>query len=200
VENRIEAITYKIHAGESTQTADPQDAALFRLQFMQNTEECFEELNSPLASYGKIPLCQVADVYFKQEAIDHADGTIARERRIFRRVEQSFGPDTKVKSIHLWLIEPYQQERSAETSPTIRQKITPRTIHYEIRLLRGVMLYAGCWKGDLAVYYKPLRQMKSQIGQFASDNQLARIIETAKKNQILEVAMYCAAASLIAVR
>ena len=180
---------------QSTQTGDPQDAALYRLQFMKKTEERFEELTSPRASYGKLPLHQVADLYFKQKAIDHAAGTIARERRIFRRVEQYFGPDTKVKSIHLWLIEQYQQERSAETSPTMKQKITARTINYEMQLLRGVMLYAGCWKGDLAVYYKPLRQMKSQIGQFASDNQLARIIETAKKNENWEVAMYCAAAA-----
>jgi hypothetical protein len=150
---------------------------------MKKTEERFEELTSPRASYGKLSLHQVADLYFKQEAIDHAAGTIARERRIFRRVEQYFGPVTKVKSIHLWLIEQYQQERSTQTSPTMKQKITARTINYEMQLLRGVMLYAGCWKGDLAVYYKPLRQMKSQIGRFASDNQLERIIETAKKNE-----------------
>jgi integrase len=180
---------------QSTETADPQDAALFRLQFMKKTEERFEELTSPRASYGKLTLHQVADLYFKQKAIDHAAGTIARERRIFRRVEQYFGSDTKVKSIHLWLIEQYQQERSTQTSPTMKQKITARTINYEMQLLRGVMLYAGCWKGDVAVYYKPLRQMKSQIGRFASDNQLARIIETAKKNENWEVAMYCAAAA-----
>lgn len=180
---------------QSTQTADPQDAALFRLQFMQKEEERCEELTSPRANYGKLPLNHVADLYFKQMAIDHSAGTIARERRIFRRVERYFGPETKVKSIHLWLIEQYQQERSLEISPTMKQKITTRTVNYEMQLLRGIMLYAGCWKGDLAVYYKPLRQLKSQIGQFASDNQLAKVIETAKKNENWEVAMYCAAAA-----
>jgi len=180
---------------QSTQTADPQDAALFRLQFMQTKEERFEELTSPRASYGKLPLKQVADLYFKQKATDHSPDTIARERRIFRRVEKYFGSDTRVKTIHLWLIEQYQQERSTEISPTIKRKISARTINYEMQLLRGVMLYAGCWTGDLAVYYKPLRQTKSQKGQAANDNQLARIIETAKNNETWEVAMYCAAAA-----
>jgi len=54
---------------QSTQTADPQGAALFRLQFMQTKEERFEELTSPRASYGKLPLKQVADLYFKQTAM-----------------------------------------------------------------------------------------------------------------------------------
>jgi hypothetical protein len=99
---------------QSTQTADPLDAALCRLQFMKKAEERFEELTSPRASYGKLPLHEVADLYFKQKAIDHATSTIARERRIFRRVEQYFGPDTTVRSIHLWFIEQYQQERSTE--------------------------------------------------------------------------------------
>jgi integrase len=101
----------------------------------------------------------------------------------------------RVKAIHLWLIEQYQQERGAEISPTMKRKITARTINYEMQLLRGVMMYAGCWNGDVAVYYKPLRQMKSQKGQAASDSQLARIIETAKKNENWEVAMHCAAAA-----
>jgi integrase len=180
---------------QSTQTADPKDAVLFRLQFLQKTEEHFEELTSPRASYGKLALRQVAELYFKQKATDHSPDTIARERRIFRRVEKYFGPDTRVKAIHLWLIEQYQQERGAEISPTMKRKITARTINYEMQLLRGVMMYAGCWKGDVAVYYKPLRQMKSQKGQAASDNQLAHIIETAKKNENWEVAMYCAAAA-----
>jgi len=54
---------------QSTQTADPQDAALFSLQYMQTKEERFEELTSPRASYGKLPLKQVADLYFKQKAM-----------------------------------------------------------------------------------------------------------------------------------
>ena len=180
---------------QSTQTADPKDAALFRLQFLQKTEEHFEELTSPRASYGKLALRQVRELYFIQKATDHSPDTIARERRIFRRVEKYFGPDTRVMAIHLWLIEQYRQDRTAEISPTMKQKITARTINYEMQLLRGVMMYAGCWKGDVAVYYKPLRQMKSQKGQAANDNQLARIIETAKKNENWEVAMYCAAAA-----
>lgn len=180
---------------QSTQTVDPDEAALFRLQFKQKTEEHLEELKSPRASFGKLSLKQVAELYFKQKAIDHSAGTIARERRIFRRVEKYFGADTRVKTIHLWLIEQYQQERSTEVSPTMKSKITARTINYEMQLLRGVMMYAGCWKGDLAVYYKPLRQTKSQKGRAASDNQLARIIEAAKKNESWEVAMYCAAAA-----
>lgn len=143
----------------------------------------FEELSSPRAGFGKLPLKQVADLYFKQKATDHSPETVARERRIFRRVEEYFGSDTRVKSIHPWLVEQYQQERSKEISPTMKRKITARTINYEMQLLRGVMLHAGCWRGDLAVYYKPLRQTKSQRGQAASDNQLARIIETAKKNE-----------------
>lgn len=63
---------------QSTQTADLQDAALFRLQFIQKKEERFEELNSPRANYGQLPPKQVADLYFKQKATDHSPDTIAR--------------------------------------------------------------------------------------------------------------------------
>lgn len=177
----------------STETADPDEALLFRLQFMQKTKEHLEELKSPRTGFGKLPLKQVKELYFKQKATDHSADTIARERRLFRRVEKYFGPDTRVKAIHLWLIERYQQERSAEVSPTMRRKISARTINYEMQLLRGVMMHAGCWKGDLAVYYKPLRQLKSKIGRTASEHQLVKLIETAKTNEYWEVAMYCAA-------
>jgi integrase len=177
----------------STQTADPQQAAMFRLQFLQKAEEHLEELNSPRASLGKLPLKQVADLYFKQKSADHAAGTIARERRIFRRVEEYFGPSARVNSIHLWLIQQYQQERSTQISPTMKLKVTARTVNYEMQLLRGVMMYAGCWTGDLAVYYKPLRQLKSQVGKMASNDQLSKIFEIANTNAHWTLAMYCAA-------
>ena len=32
----------------------------------------------------------------------------------------------------------------------MKRKITARTINYEMQLLRGVMMYAGCWKGGIA--------------------------------------------------
>jgi integrase len=179
----------------STETKDPQDAALFCLRFMQKAEEHLEQLNSPRSSYSKLPLKEVADLYFNQKAIDHSAGTIARERRLFRRVEKYFGADTPIRKIQLWRIEKYQQERSKEVSPTMKRTVQARTINYEMQLLRGVMMYAGCRKSDLAVYYKPLRQKKSEIGQAASDNQLARLINTAKENESWEVALYCAAAA-----
>jgi integrase len=66
-------------------------------------------------------------------------------------------------------------------------------VNYELQLLRGVMQFANCWKGDLTERYRPLKQAKSRIGRAATNEQLKRIIETAKKNEYWQLAMYCAA-------
>jgi len=67
--------------------------------------------------------------------------------------------------IDLELIREYQQERRKQISPTMRKAISPRSINYEVQLLRGVMQHANCWKGDLAERYKPLKESKSRAGK-----------------------------------
>lgn len=177
----------------STETANPQQAMLFRLQFLQDAEDRLEQLQRPRANYGRLSLKEVSRLYFEQKAADHAAGTIARERRLFRKVEEFFGATIRVKAIHLPMIQEYQQKRSVEISPTMKRRVSTRTINYEMQLLRGVMFHAGCWTGELAALYKPLRQPKSRVGKAASKEQLAKIIETARGNEYWQVAMYCAA-------
>jgi integrase len=55
------------------------------------------------------------------------------------------------------------------------------------------MQHANCWKGDLAERYKPLKESKSRAGKKATNEQLMKIIETAKKNEYWQLSMYCAA-------
>jgi hypothetical protein len=43
-----------------------EGAALSRLQFIEKKDDRLEELKSPTAAHGTLPLKQVADLYFKQ--------------------------------------------------------------------------------------------------------------------------------------
>lgn len=76
------------------------------------------------------------------------------------------------------------------------QPVTARTVNYELDLLRGVMKYAGCWTPELVAGYQSLPEAKSKRGQFVSEQQLAKIITTASKNEAWQVAMYCAAVAI----
>src|SRR5215469_10270167 len=67
---------------------------------------------------------------------------------------------------------------------------------YEMQLLRNVLKFAHCWTGDLAGGYKPLRQVKSRVGECATKEQVMRIIETARANEYWQVAMWCAAVAI----
>jgi hypothetical protein len=51
----------------------------------------------------------------------------------------------------------------------MKKAVGPRTINYELQLLRGVMTYADCWTSDLEARYQPLRQPKSRVGKAASE-------------------------------
>ena len=75
----------------------------------------------------------------------------------------------------------------------MKQAVTARTVNYEMQLLRGTMSYAACWTPGLIAYYKPLRQSKSTAGKAAGNDQIIKLISTAKKNDYWELAMYCAA-------
>jgi integrase len=75
----------------------------------------------------------------------------------------------------------------------MKKAVTARTVNYELRLLRGVMRYAKCWKAEFTEGYHPLRQKRRRVGRVATKEQLMKIITTAKTNEYWLVAMYCAA-------
>lgn len=118
---------------------------------------------------------------------------MAREQRLFKNPLKFFGANTPVRSIRLHKIREYQKERRKQISPTMKKNIEPRTINYELQLLRWVMTYADCWTSDLEARYQPLRQVKSQMGKAATKEQLIKIFNTAIANDYWYVAMCCAA-------
>ena len=132
-------------------------------------------------------------MYFDWKAATNSKGTIAREKRIFKQVENFMGSTVQLRRIDLELIREYQQERRKHISPTMRKAVSARSVNYELQLLRGVMQHANCWKGDLAERYKALKESKSRAGKTATNQQLIKIIETAKKNEYWQLAMYCTA-------
>ena len=178
---------------KSTDTSDPAAALAFKQQFQQENRDGIEERRERTADQSHLALSTAAQMYFDWKAATNAVGTISREKRIFRQIESFMGANTQLRRIDLELIREYQQERRRQISPTMRKAVTPRSVNYELQLLRGVMQHANCWRGDLAERYKPLKESKSRLGKKASNEQLMRIIETAKKNEYWQLAMYCAA-------
>jgi len=63
----------------------------------------------------------------------------------------------------LELIREYQQQRRKQISPTMRKAVSARSVNYELQLLRGVMQFANCWKGDLDDRYKPLKEARTRV-------------------------------------
>jgi integrase len=182
--------------GQCTNTNEPAKAMIFKLQFLQQQRESLEHQEVQAEELGKLPLNKVSDMYFNWKTANGSKATIERERRMFRRVLDFFGSDCRVKSISLAKIRQYQQTRRAHVSKTIKREVSGRTINYEMQLLRGVMTYAGCWTGDLALQYKALRQSKKRVGKVASKEQLMALIAAAKKNEYWQLAMYCAAVAV----
>lgn len=177
---------------QSTESSEPAKALAFKTQFLEEAEQR-RESESQIPELDKLPLSQVAELYFDWKTADSSSTTVSRERRIFKPVLKFFGASTRLKSIRLGRIREYQQARRKQTSRTMKRFVSARTVNYELHLLRSVMSYAACWTADLDAAYKPLRRIKSKIGRAASKEQLARIFAEAKKNDYWQVAMYCAA-------
>jgi integrase len=178
---------------QSTNTADPAEAMAFKLKFLREKTDAVEERRQLSEDRSCLPLEKAAELYFNWKAADISPRTIAREKRLFKSVERFIGPKRPVRSINLGLIEEYQVERRKQISPTMKKAVTTRTVNYELRLLRGVMRFAKCWKGDLTEGYQPLRQKRRRVGRVATKDELMNIIATAKTNEYWELAMYCAA-------
>jgi hypothetical protein len=109
-----------------------------------------------------------------------------------QEVEKFIGAKTPLRLIDVELIREYQQQRRKQISPTMRRAASARSVNYELRLLRGVMVHVNCWKGDVAERYKALKQSKDRIGRVATKEQLVKIIESARQNEYWLLAMYCA--------
>jgi hypothetical protein len=89
---------------------------------------------------SSLPLEKAAELYFNWKAADISPRTIAHEKHVFKSVERFIGGKRTVRSIDLQLLEEYQEERRKQISPTMKKAVTARTVNYELRLLRGVML------------------------------------------------------------
>jgi hypothetical protein len=101
---------------------------------------CFSsELRVKAEDLSKLPLREVSKRYFDWKQENGSAGTIARERRMFKKVLSFFGPNQQVKAIHLQLIRKYQEKRRGEVSPTMKKQVTARTVNYEMQLLRGCL-------------------------------------------------------------
>lgn len=165
---------------QSTGTTDVDDATVFRIRFLREKEGRVRERGA-VQDQSLLPLAKVGDLYFAWKVATNSSGTISREKRLFKQVEKFIGAKTPLRSIDVELIREYQQERRKQISPTMRRAVSARTVNYELQLLRGVMQFANCWKGDLAERDRPLKQAKSRIGKAATNEQLKRIIEQRRK-------------------
>lgn len=135
---------------QSTGTADPAEALAFKLRFLREKRDIAEDRKVRSEDRSRLPIERVSELYFAWKAANSSPGTIAREKRLFKRVERYVGSKTPLRLIDLELLRDYQRERREEISPTMKKPISARSVNYELRLLRGVMKYANCWKGDLA--------------------------------------------------
>jgi integrase len=168
---------------------------LTKLQFLQEQRQKPQEIEAHTEDLGRLPLKKAAELYFGWKSAKNSDTTIERERRIFKAVLKAFGSGRTVRSVRLFHLRQYQQQRRSHVSH-MKQPVTARTVNYELDLLRGVMQYAGCWTPELDAGYQSLPETKSKRGQYASEQQLATIISTASRNEPWQVAMYCAAGAI----
>ena len=166
---------------------------MFRARFLQERQGRVEEARSTQDQMGTMPLGEVSALFFGWKRADSSAETIKRELRIIKPLLCYLGKMRAVHSISLGLVRQYQQDRRTQVSPTMKRPISARTINYELQLLRGVLSYAGCWGGELAAGYKPLREAKSGVGKSATNAQLSKLVETARENDYWAVVMYCAA-------
>ena len=137
----------------STETDDPDKALLVKLQFLEQQRQNPEEIEAHTEDLGKLPLNKAAELYFSWKSAKNSAGTIQRERRIFNAVLKAFGASRTVRTIKLFHLRQYQQQRRKHISH-MKQPVTARTVNYELDLLRGLMKYSGCWTPDLAAGYE----------------------------------------------
>lgn len=157
----------------------PPEALAFKLRFLREKRDIADDRKVRSEDRSRLPLERVSELYFAWKAANSSPGTIAREKRLFKRVERYVGSKTPLRLIDLELLREYQRDRRKEISPTMKKPVSARSVNYELWLLRGVMKYANCWKGDLAENYQPLSQKRSQVGKVATKDQLAKIIGAA---------------------
>ena len=180
---------------QSTETDNPNKALLTKLQFLEQRRQDPVEVEARTEDLGTLPLDKAADLYFAWKLARGCEGTIERERRTFHSVFKAFGRSRTVRSIRLFHLRQYQQQRRKHISH-MKQPVTARTVNYELGILRSIMKYSGCWTPELDAGYEPLPELKSQIGKAATEQQLTNIITTASTNEFWQVAMYCAAVAI----
>jgi hypothetical protein len=134
-----------------------------KLRFLREEDDAVAQRRAQSADQSRLALSKAAELYFEWKAATNSPGTIGREKRMFRQVEKFVGPKTQLRFVDLELIREYQQQRRKQISPTMRKAVSARSVNYELQLLRGVMQFANCWKGDLDDRYKPLKEARTRV-------------------------------------
>jgi hypothetical protein len=127
---------------QSTGTADPQDALLFKLKFLASREENLQETEAEAAeNLGKLPLSKVSEMYFSWKIAKSSSATVERERRIFRPLQKWLGASKIVKTIKLVHFGQYQQQRRKHVSHVMKQPVPSHTTRWW-RPTRGPAVYS----------------------------------------------------------
>lgn len=77
---------------QSTETNDPITAFAYRAHFMERRKQDREEIKSPAAEMGKMPLKRVAELYFNWKTANSSAATVARECSAVEPLDLRFGP------------------------------------------------------------------------------------------------------------
>jgi hypothetical protein len=82
---------------KSTDTSDPAAALAFKQRFQQEKHDAIEERRVRAADQSRLALSTAAQMYFDWKAATNAVGTIAREKRIFRQIENFMGASVQLR-------------------------------------------------------------------------------------------------------
>ena len=96
---------------QSTNTSDPAEALAFKQHFQQEKRDAVDVRRVRAADQSRLPLGTAAKMYFDWKAATNSPGTIAREKRMFKQVENFIGSSVQLRRIDVEHLREYQQER-----------------------------------------------------------------------------------------
>lgn len=101
------------------------------------------------------------------------------EKSLLKQLSQRLGT-RKLKTIALDDLKDYQRVR--------HEKVGPRAINLELRILCNTLKEANCWR-KIEEHYKPLAEPDSDVGRALTAAQLELLEKTAATNEAWEVAL-----------
>lgn len=123
---------------------------------------------------------QAASRWVEQHSVRLGSAKAKRnEKSLLRQLIASLGA-RKLKSIGLDDLKDYQRMRS--------QKVGPRTINLELRILCNTLKEANCWRA-IAEHYKPLTEPESDVGHALTAWELDLLEKTAARKESWLVAL-----------